>query len=252
MTPPPRTPTPPRPLPKPPAPAAAPKPAAPPDHEALRALLEKWKKASHFDVLGVSEKTSAADVKVAYFALARQHHPDTVTEADPELRQLKAELTARMNEAYGVLSDDASRAVYVEELKGGGQVDVGPILQAEEDFLRATILVKARKFLEAIALLEGAIRLNPDEGEFHAWLAYAKFVSAKDKRLVYNDSVAECHTALKMNPHCAAAHLFVGHMSKIIGDMQKAEKAYKLCLQLDPNNTEAKSELRLIAARQKG
>lgn len=213
-----------------------------------KALLEKWKKATHFEVLGVSQKASAADVKSAYFALARQHHPDTAIgdENADVLRKLKADLTSRLNEAYGVLGEDAPRAKYLENLKTGGadQVDIGPIMEAEETFMRSTILVKARKYAEAVVMLDKAILLNPQEGEFYAWRAYAKFVQAQDKRAEYDTAVAECLKALKMNEHCAPAHLFIGQMSKIIGDGARAEKSFRAVLKLEPDNVEAKRELR--------
>ena len=59
--------------------------------------------------------------------------------------------------------------------------------------------------------------------------AWAKF-DVKDKRLIYDESFAECQKAAKMAPHAAASHLFMGHMSKIVGDTAKAKKGYEACL----------------------
>lgn len=260
---------PPAPVAKPPPPAAKPPPtpgrAAPPvmgtaahvkpperqtdpvaELAESRAQLEKWQGATLFEVLGVTKKAGAGEVKNAYFALARRHHPDTASDpSNLELREAKAALTARINEAYQTLSDEKARADYLDELDGAAaNIDVGPILQAEEDFLRATILVKARKYQEALDLIEGAIRMNPNEAEFYAWRAWARFVSAKEKRAEYDDAVAECQKALKMSERCVAAHLFIGQMSKIVGETARAEKAFKAVLALEPDNIDAKRELR--------
>lgn len=245
----------PKPAPARPAPPAM-KTAAhaepPKDKATLRALLDKWRAADHFEVLGVTRSVKTPQVKTAYFALARTYHPDTVlNSADPELRDLHASLTARLNEAYAVLGDDEARATYADQLASGGTelVDVGPLLKAEEDYLRATILVKARKYAEALALLDGAIAVNPNEPDFLAWRAWARFVSASDKNAEYARSVAECQAALKLSERCVAAHLFVGQMSKIVGEAQKAERAFKAVLSIEPDNIEARRELRLAATR---
>ncbi len=225
------------------APGAAAKKPLSLDEE--RALLEKWAVANHFEVLGVSPKATAAEVKTAYFTLAKKHHPDSAIAGTEEEKTLKADLTARLNEAYSVLNDDAARAEYAAALSTGDRaVDVGPLLEAEEQFMRATILVKARKYAEGLDLLERAIALNPDEGEFYAWRGFAHFAQAVDKRAQFADAFAECQRGLKLNPRCAQAHLFIGQMAKVVGDLGKAEAAFRAVLGIDPENIDARRELR--------
>src|SRR5207237_2592572 len=83
------------------APAAAPKPAAPPAPERtpeqelkdVTAAAAKLKDQNLFEVLGLNEKADAAQVKVAYFKMAKLFHPDTVApNSPPELGKLKAEV----------------------------------------------------------------------------------------------------------------------------------------------------------------
>ena len=135
-------PRPPPPVPRPAAPPqATPRPAAPPvqvaaalDAASLRAMLEKHKEEDHFQVLGVKRDASLAAVKAAYFQLARSYHPDAVpADATPEVRDLCADVFARLSEAWAVLGDEARRAKYLEELQSGGaaDVDVMRILHAE-------------------------------------------------------------------------------------------------------------------------
>lgn len=56
----------------------------------------------HYEVLGVPPAADHAEIKAAYRALARDHHPDVGDGAD---------MTA-INEAYAVLSDFTSRNDY--------------------------------------------------------------------------------------------------------------------------------------------
>lgn len=59
-----------------------------------------------YDVLGVSRSASDDEIRKAYRALARTHHPDVSTEPDAEKR------FAEVQEAYEVLSDAEKRAAY--------------------------------------------------------------------------------------------------------------------------------------------
>lgn len=232
--------------------AAVPRPP-PPDRHALRKLLDEWKGANHFEVLGVGRSTTSDKVKAAYFTLARRYHPDTLVEAeaDEELRGLYQDLAARLNEAYSTLGNDAERAAYAEALDSGGTelVDLNAIFQAEEDLQKGIVLAKGRKYPEARALLEQVLSVLPNDAEARAWLAWANFAASPDKRAAYPAGVKACEEALGLNAQTANAHLFIGRMSKLVGDVKRAARAYKAVLDVDENNIEAMRELRLLTSK---
>jgi len=64
----------------------------------------------HYRTLGLHPKASAGEVKAAYRALARRHHPD----AAPD-NPFAAETFRAVQEAYAVLSHPAQRRRYDEE-----------------------------------------------------------------------------------------------------------------------------------------
>lgn len=59
-----------------------------------------------YEILGVARGASEDEIRSAYRALARKHHPDVSTDTDAEAR------FAEIQEAYAVLSDDQKRAAY--------------------------------------------------------------------------------------------------------------------------------------------
>jgi molecular chaperone DnaJ len=61
----------------------------------------------YYQILGVSDTTSAEDIKKSYRKLAKQYHPDA-NQNDPKA----AEKFKEIGEAYGVLSDPEKRAHY--------------------------------------------------------------------------------------------------------------------------------------------
>jgi curved DNA-binding protein CbpA len=228
---------------------------APPDFAAemaaLRAQLAKVKELTAFELLGVPDNANSAAIKIAYFKLAKQAHPDTVPPGAPEeLAKLKASLFAEIGGAYRRIGDDESRAAYVEELKAGGsEVDVSRILQAEELFNRATLLVKARRFAEAAQILDEAIQNNPDEGEFYAWRGFARFFAVPDKAMARRAANQDLDEALRRNPKCVAAYYYLGQIAKLSNDPSSALRNFKKTVELNPNHIDAQRELRLLGKK---
>jgi len=233
-----------------PPPAAA--PAAPPaglEAASLKQLVEKFAKADHFEILGVKREATGAQIKIAYFQLAKTYHPDAVpADAPPELRKLAADVFAKVSEAWGTLGDDAKRAQYLEDLKTGAgtEVDVMHIFKAEEAFNAGVILVKARRYQEALAKLEEAVKLNPEEAEFRMWQAWCGFLLSPEKKRAHAGAASAIEQALKQNPRCISGYLFLGQMAKIVGDLPTAEKQLKRGLKEAPGNPDLERELKYL------
>ncbi len=218
----------------------------------LRGRLEKGKSLNFFQMLGLSDKADGAAVKAAYFKLAKLYHPDTLPpDAPEELSDLRAQAFAMVGEASRVLGDDQSRADYLESLKAGGgtQVDVRQLLAAEDAFHKGVAFVKARRFGEAVKVLDDAITLNPREGEFYAWRGYARFFTSVDKKAALVDAMRDLHHALKLNERCAPAHYLIGQLQKLSGDNALALKHFKRCVALDADHVDAQREIRLLVGR---
>jgi len=257
----PSTPRPPPPRPAtPPATTPAPRPVTPPaprpppkapalDAAHLHALLEKLSGADHFEALGLKREAPVAEIKVAYFQLAKVYHPDAIPPSAPtEVRKLAADVFGRVSEAWGVLGDDAQRAQYLQDLQSGGtpNVDVMNILQAENVFQAGTLLVKGRMYDDAIAKFDEAMKLNPEEAEFGMWKAWCEYLLADDRKRQLGASAATIEAGLKKNPRCAQGHLFLGQMAKLAGDLGNAEKHLRRGLAVAPDHAELQRELKYL------
>lgn len=223
---------------------------------ALVKLLDELKKKDLYQRLKL-DRTKALPpmLKSNYFQLAKLYHPDTVPPDGPEeARRVKADILALLNEANGILSDEAKRAEYFEELEAKdavGNLDVVAILAAEEDFQHAIVLAKARKFGDALAIIEKCIKTNAKEGEFYAWRGYCRFFGSNDKRTFKEMALEDQEKALQLNPKCTVAWLFKGQIWKVLEDIPKAKDAFKKTLDMDPGNVDAQRELRLFEQRKK-
>jgi len=218
----------------------------------LRTLLERLEKATHFEALGLDRMaTTTTDVKRAFVLLARDLHPDTVSDVSQgDLRSIKERLFARVNEAAQILGEETRRKEYEKELEGNKKdVDIGRIFDAEDKFQRAEIFIKARKYKEGLQVLDEAIVLNPQEAEFYAWRGYARFLLAQDRKAAFEECAADMRKAIKMLERCIPAYLFLGQMQKVIGDQKGASASFQKVLQFDERNVEAQRELRMLGKR---
>ena len=55
--------------------------------------------------------------------------------------------------------------------------------------------------------------------------------------------------ALKLVERCLPAHLFLGHMQKVVGNIKAASSSYQRVLDLEPTHIEAQRELRLMGKK---
>jgi DnaJ-class molecular chaperone len=70
-----------------------------------------WRIGTHYETLGVGPDASQREIRDAYRALARKHHPDQSRDAGA---------MPAINEAYRVLGDRTRRSAYDDELRRWG------------------------------------------------------------------------------------------------------------------------------------
>jgi curved DNA-binding protein CbpA len=72
-------------------------------------------KKDHYETLNVDRKSTRQEIKLAYYKLSKQYHPD-VNKAESAENYFK-----EIQQAYGVLGDEASKREYDESLRGGNR-----------------------------------------------------------------------------------------------------------------------------------
>lgn len=222
------------------------------DLNELKKFLVSLEGLTFFEVLGVTKEASPADAKKAYFNLAKKYHPDTIpVDASPEHRKIIEAIFSIIGRANQVLGDPKQRDTYIKDLAVGGtgaSLEAENILQAEIEFQKGEFfLLKKKDIPQAEKHLSIALKLNPREAEHHVmwgWLVYSK-----SKGVSAQEAVKHIEAGIKIRDNIPTAYLFLGHILKAKGDVDKAEKFYRKCVSLDEKNTEAMSELRVIAMR---
>jgi len=226
--------------------------------ELLRAGID------HFSLLGVSPDASAAEIRKAYFALARQLHPDRLSALGiPDDERSAQRLFAQVNSAFALLSDPRSRADYAEIQRRGGEAVVRAeqaqaerlatrLLDAEEAYRRGEMALRRDQLSTALAEFARAIELDPNEADYHALLAWTQFCAAPDKMAIANATRSALDRAITRSPRAIAARFYLGRVERMLGRDQDALRHFQHVLELSPHHTEASTEARVIEARLAG
>ena len=221
--------------------------------EKLAAKFTAMRRLDYFELLGVKWSATREDVKRAYFALAKEYHPDKhFSSASAETRALAQQIYDLISTAHDTLTDADDRKRYIAQLEEGAKqpddADVGKILAAEGKFQRGEELMRLRQYGDANRLFREAITLYPEEGEFHAWEGWALFQADPTRA---DDAVRSIEQAVNLNPKMDKGYLFLGYIHKATGRPDRAERQFEKAIQCNPDCTEALRELRLLGKQRR-
>ncbi len=258
--------TPPRPAPGPAAPAraeATPK-AAPLTADELRREIvrahEDLAKRNHFEALGLTPAASEAEIKEAYFRLARRFHPDG--SRFPELADLSEKRQAvfiRLGEAYEVLRDPAKRATYLKKLGLREPQPASPAQtatpetppeppdpaieasQLQESYRRALKLFEAEKYWDAIQVLEDCLNRANDSLKQRVRVLLAK-AYLKNPNWT-RQAEEQLQLTVREDPRNVEAWFLLASIYQNAGLKSRAVSSLKRVLEQKPDHPEAQEAL---------
>jgi len=258
--------------PPPPAVSAFPAPASPREVSAdtqakRREIMEAYetlRAKSHFEALGIERTATEAQVKEAYFRLAKRFHPDT--HHDPNMADLRDKLETvfiRLGEAYEVLRNARSRAAYESELASRAPRPSAPDPRAApasappapipamdpavaaQSVRRADRLMLEEKYWDAIQLLEPAVSVLEGKPKQKARLLLARAYTKNPNWI--HQAEETLHEVVKDDPKNVDAYLALGQLYKAGGLRSRAVSMFRKVVELKPENEEALAELSAAA-----
>lgn len=216
-------------------------------------------KGTHFELLGVGQNASADEVQSAFFKAARQFHPDRLVSAGlKDLQPLAEKILARINEAAMVLGDPKRRAEYVASLAASAAspsstrppASIPSVLEAENLFLKGEVFLKKGDHGKAIESFAAAVRSNPSEPQYRAYLAWARFDDPHArKEAISRETLKSLVEVVRERPKFARGFYWVGLLWKFLNEPDKAAQGFREAVVLEPSFIEASRELRLIEMR---
>jgi tetratricopeptide (TPR) repeat protein len=234
------------------------------DEAATRQLIEERlavlaKDPSHYKVLGVSDGATSSQIRMGYFDLAKKLHPDHLQALKIDASETQR-LFAAINKAFKVLSNDKERAKYSEIMKAGGEKAYAAkrkeaedmamkALRAEEHYAMGAMSLRRDHFAQAAKEFKQANELTPSEPEYQALYAWAYIcssnsVQARDE--LAGEVMGIMGQAVLKGPDNLVVALYHAKLLKLLGRDDEAKKAFKKLLREDPDNREARLELKLL------
>lgn len=125
--------------------------------------------SDYYEVLGVSQQASPAEIRKAYALLAREKHPDRFV--DLVEKERAQEHFKVLTTAFNALSNEKSRQEYDASLARPKLTTPDEI--AQDAYARGLQSLEARDLPAAVELLRGAVYNVPGEARYHHALAVA-------------------------------------------------------------------------------
>ncbi len=206
-------------------------------------------------MLGLGRTATDADVKEAYFKLAKRFHPDVHHGANlGDLRDKLEAVFIRLGEAYAVLRNTDKRRDYEgwlgrpkpdpSEDPGEGADEPDPEAETrhgEATVVQAGAFLKEEKYWDAIQKLEPIMERLTGTNRLRTQLILARCYLQNPKWVKTAKETLE--TAVRENPKAPAAYALLAGLYKQQGLKTRAARMYRKILELKPEDKEAAEAL---------
>ncbi len=199
---------------------------------------------NYFEMLGAKESADQKDIRSKYMTLAKKWHPDRLPAELSELRPWVEEVFHMLTVANDTLSDTKKRGDYQKTvMQGGGTPEserkLNVMVEAAINFQKVDILVKRRRYDEAIEICDSAMGVVRKEA------GILLLRDGVDDEEVANEIRSLLRSTFSLNPDHVHGHFTRAHFLKRMGDHDKAHKHFRKVAKLDPKNLEALREVRV-------
>ncbi len=196
---------------------------------------------NYYKILDVSSDCSQAEIKKAYFKLARTYHPDIFGgEILPDVKDKIEEVFSYITKAYETLSDEEKRKDYDSKMEVLPQEERRNLTkEAETKFRQGKTLYDEGKYEDALILLGEAVRIMRNKGSCFLLLALTESKIPSLHKKAEKDFLR----AINLEPWNSEAYVGLGLLYKQEGLIVKASKLFKKALTLDPEHEIALKEL---------
>lgn len=205
----------------------------------LDQMLASFKTQNHFQIMGVGEKSKMLELNRSFDDFKSHFDPMLLPEECPAAVRVKCtQVFAHVEKVYKTLSDDVERSRYLTSL----QNQRAQTLLENEPIFRAAIVelhggqakAAARKFQS----------LLDQKMEFRDLRAYRIWAGLKIDRSYRDLSLDQIPPEER---HSVAYHMAKGLHLRIKGNLQKAMECFRTAHVLDPRQSVARHELKVLA-----
>lgn len=201
----------------------------------IESLYAECQQLGFYGVLGVSERASTSEIKKAYYAKAKEFHPDRHYHLPEEMKDKLNTIFTYITNAYSTLSHEGSRKDYDKSpISGASIIDTDPHKRASAKFSEAMKLYNAHKYADAARLFAEAAYMESDSARNHYF--YGLALSGQGK---YKEAERAVDRAMRIEPFNADFHAESGHIFIELGFPRRARSAFEKAIKLSPMHQRA-------------
>lgn len=212
-------------------------------------VYENFDELNLYEILGVAENASVADISKQYMSIAKKYHPDRFREEGFE-KTLVEKVFSKVSEAFQTLKNPQTRQDYDDKLSGNVEedLDVEKVMESEGLFLDGMDATRRGQFDKAMELFAQAIELYNEEPEYHLRLGWAQYRYGQktDNATLQKQGKQAIEEALKGDRVLDDVNYYHGLILKNDGDYKKALVYFNRALKENKNHVQAGQELRAI------
>jgi curved DNA-binding protein CbpA len=207
-----------------------------------------------FALLGVDRQAEPAQVKSAYFELAKRWHPDRLPPGLLPLKDRVQLVFHHMSRAHDHLTDPRKRIEYLKSLDEGGGTpaadrELKRKLDAAMEFMKVDVLRKRLRFDQALELLDEILQVDDQEPTYHATRALILMNKHPGKDAPFAEMLRSINRALELDSGYEDAYFYRGHIHRRMGHQEEALADFNRVLDINPKNIAAQREVRVDRIR---
>ncbi|MFK7896976.1 MAG: DUF4388 domain-containing protein [Myxococcota bacterium] len=220
----------------------------------LADLANDMQGKDHYGVLLATPTSTDEEIRASYAHLAKRAHPDRFHSASSSVRQLAAQVFARVSEAHAAIGTATARAAYAQSLshdrrEAAAEQEGRRALQAEMEFQRGEALIASRDYEGALVCFGRAMENFPSEGEYRAHYGWCLYLCHPDNEVMLGEALEHCREGLKLAKDREKPYLLLGRLYKAMGKPGAAKKMFLRAVEIQPQCVEAMRELRIMNMR---
>jgi DNA-binding response OmpR family regulator/tetratricopeptide (TPR) repeat protein len=217
---------------------------------------------SDAQVLELEDTATTADIEQAFSEKAEGYIPERAMELPVELARRAVEIYARLRMAReNMLASRLAKLAHQRKMAGPAPVRATSLptsphddsrTEAEACFHHGKQLLLENTLVAALKEFRNAVSLFPNGLEYALYEAYVEYLLASDdgsRKGAKEKARRVAEKTVAQDPKQARAHAILGHFLRLEGDLQEAERHYRIAIASDRGDSLAQAGLRMLSQR---
>jgi len=233
--------------------AKPPSPTSGTNESIIDEIEEQMMSRDDFELFGIDEASTDADVRTAYEALIGNLRLDRMTSEQKDQQTRVRELRMRLEQAYQRVRAADTRNAFAglrkkkrvdrEERECGSRA-----VDAESWFRTGEGHLGHENYQQAVEAFGMAVHLDPDQGDYSAHLGYALHRSQPGNSVIRREALEHVAKGVKLAPGREKPLFFLSRIFRESGDISMAAKVLRRALATNPDSAVLVQEMCLIKA----